>query len=209
MLARGRRRAAASKALEADLETRLTWLQADLVDVDRAWPSIAQPGTPGGPGAFGLAVLAVGSILLLPDAERQRAAVATMARLLAPDGVAVVDAWLVGREELAGYDGRTSLEWVRRDPETGSTVTKLATGRHEPGSDRLLLTTTFDEERAGEPPVRWRRDDILRLVEPDELLDFVADAGLVAEAVGGDPEMAPLGPGADRVVVVGRRLRAP
>jgi len=208
MLARGR--ACAERSLGGvALGDRLTWLEADLVDVDRAWVSTAPPGTPGGPGTFGLAILAVGSILLLPDADRQRAAVATMARLLAPGGVAVIDAWLLGPDELAGYDGRTTLEWVRTDPETGAQVTKVATGHHEPGGDRLQLTTTFEEVRPGQPAVRWRREDTLRLLEVDELLAFLTDAGLVVEAVAGDPEMTPLEPDADRVVVVARRPRAP
>jgi hypothetical protein len=123
--------------------------------------------------------------------------------------VAAVDAWLLGPEELAGYDGRTTLEWTRDDPETKARVTKLATGQHEPGAGRLVLTTTFEETRRGQPPVRWQRTDTLSLLEGDELIGFIAAAGLVIEAVGGDPELAPLGPDADRIVVVARRLDAP
>ena len=205
MLARGRQRAAAS-AGAADVEARLTWLEADLVDVDRAWAAIAPPGTPGGPRSFGLAILAVGSILLLPDADRQRAAVDTMARLLAPGGVAVVDAWVVAPDELAGYDGTVSLEWVRTDPETGATVTKRAAGSHRHGDDRLDLTTTFDESRLGQPLVRWVRADTLRLVEPAELVAFVTDAGLEIEVVAGDPQMTSFEAGSDRVLVVARRV---
>jgi len=208
MLARGRTRARAHDR-GAQLDARLTWLQADLVDVDRAWAAVAPPGTPAGPGRFGLAILAVGSIMLLPDADRQRAAVATMARLLAPEGVAVVDAWLLTSDELAGYDGSTSLEWVRDDPESGARVTKRATGHHEPGSDHLQLTTTFVEEREGAQLARWQRDDRLRLVGADELAGFAAAAGLVVEALAGDPDMSPLAPESDRVVLVARRPRAP
>lgn len=208
MLERARRRVATG-GQGRSLRDRLTWVQANLVDIDQRWSAVAPDGTPGGPAGFGLGILAIGSILLLPDATAQRAAVATLARLLAPGGVAVIDAWLVGPAELATYDGSTTLEWVRTDPETGATVTKLASGRHEPGSDRLRLLTTFEEARGGDPVLTWRRDDTLRLIEPDELLGFVAQAGLVVEAVAGDPEMTPLEPDADRVVVVARRAAAP
>lgn len=203
MLERARARADRSPQ-RAEVVERLRWLEADLVDVDRSWPLPAAAGF-GGPGAYGLAILAVGSILLLPDEARQRAAVATMARLLAPGGIAVLDTWLVGPEERAAYDGSVSLEWVRVDPETGSTVTKLASGQHEPDAGSLVLTTLFDEGRPGEPVVRWTRTDRLRLLGAAELQAFAEAAGLAVEAVAGDPEMRPLDADAERVVIVAHR----
>ncbi len=205
MLARARAKAAAAGD---NVAARIRWLEADLVDVDRRWSMIAQPPVPG-PGSFGLAILAVGSILLLRDAGHQRAAVETMSRLVAPGGITVIDAWLVGPEERDFYDGSLSLEWIRDDPETGTTVTKLAGGRCERGSDRLDLTTLFDEGRPGEPIMRWARRDELRLVEPDELEAFARDAGLAIEAVAGEPDMSPLAPDSDRVVIVARRPSPP
>lgn len=203
MLDRARVRADRSPH-RAEVADRLGWLEADLVDVDRSWP-VMPAAELGAPGAFGLAILAVGSILLLPDEARQRAAVATMARLLAPGGIAVIDAWLVGPEERAAYDGSVSLEWVRVDPENGSTVTKLASGQHEPGSEHLILTTLFDEGRPGGPIARWTRKDRLRLLDGADLRTFVEDAGLEVEAVAGDPDMGPLDADAERVVIVAHR----
>ena len=52
-------------------------------------------------------------------ARTRRPAVATLAAHLAPGGLAVVDAWLPDADDLARYDGRLVLEWVREDPETG------------------------------------------------------------------------------------------
>ena len=43
-----------------------------------------------------------------------------MARHLRPGGIAVVDVWLPSADELARYDGRLGLEYVRTDPETGA-----------------------------------------------------------------------------------------
>jgi SAM-dependent methyltransferase len=211
MLDRARLRAERSDA--EGVGDRLRWLQADLVDVDRGSPGLAAAERLVAPGTFGLAILAVGSILLLPDAEAQRAAIATMARLLAPEGVAVVDAWLVPEGERRRFDGSVSLEWVRVEPATGATVTKLASGRYDPGERRISLTTLFDEARLGEPIVRWSRTDSLRLVEAVELVEFVRDAGLEPEAVARDPEMSPFDDDpaadadADRVVIVARRPR--
>jgi SAM-dependent methyltransferase len=206
MLERASLRANRSTGGEA-VVGRLWWLQADLVDVDRAWEAAAAGEDVARPGTFGLAILAVGSILLLRDRGTQRAAIDTMARLLAPGGVAVVDAWLVPEAERTSYDGSLTLEWVRQDPETGLTVTKLASGRYDPGERRISLTTVFDEGRPGEPVVRWRRTDELRLVEPEELEGFVAGAGLEIEAIASDPDMTPPlpGPVADRVVIVARK----
>ena len=51
----------------------------------------------------------------------QAAAVATLAAHLAPGGLAIVDAWLPDAEDLARYDGRLVLEWVRERPRDRAT----------------------------------------------------------------------------------------
>ena len=138
MLARLRDRLAATAIGQPDLSGRLHPVQADLIGLKLA-----------GDPQFGLAILGLNSILLLDSREKQRAAIETMARHLGPGGVAVVDVWLPAADELARYDGRLSLEYVRLDPETHLVVTKTASAEHEPTRGRVDLTAIYDESGAG------------------------------------------------------------
>jgi SAM-dependent methyltransferase len=196
MLARASERVAAQPG---DLAARIRLVRADMVEapVD-ALPAALADGA-------GLVLLALNSILLLSERERQRRVVATMARLLRPGGLAVVDAWLPSVEDLIRFDGRLSLEWLRTDPATGREVTKLVAAWYDAPGRHVTLTTIFEEGQAGGPPVRWTRSDAMRLVDADELLAFAADAGLVVEQVAGDYELGPFGPGSDRAILVARR----
>lgn len=191
---------ARERALGAGREAaaRLHLVEADLVDA-----AGIDAVTSGGP--FELAVLGLNSILILANAARQRAALACMARLLAPGGVAVVDAWQPSPADLVAFDGRISLEWVRTDPATGREVTKQLAAWYEHLRRTVSLTTIFEEGASGEAPARWIRQDALRLISPDELIAFVEAAGLVVEQLGGDYELGPLEPGSDRVVLVATR----
>jgi len=120
MLDRAQARAAAAGQGSARLTERLRLVRHDMVAVHRAdlGPSLAD-------GA-GLAILALNSILLLADRARQRAVIATMGSLLAPGGIAAIDVWLPQIDDLARFDGRLSLEWLRIDDETGREVIKQA-----------------------------------------------------------------------------------
>jgi SAM-dependent methyltransferase len=155
-------------------------------------------------GGYRLACLALNSIFLMGTRADQAASVATLAAHLAPGGIAVVDAWLPGAEDLARYDGRLVLEWVREDVATGRVVTKSCAADYDATSASVRLTTLFEEGRPGEAPVRWVRADRLRLVTPDELVGFAEAAGLVVETLAGDYELGELAPGAERVVLVAR-----
>lgn len=189
MLARARARAAGAG---------LTLVATDLVDA-----AAVEPVASGGP--YALAILALNSILLLASAERQRAALASMARLLAPGGLAVVDAWQPSPVDLVAFDGRLSLEWLRSDPETGNEVTKTVAAWFDPATRLVTLTTIFEEGAAGEAPIRWTRSDALRLITVDELASFADAAGLEVEQLAGDHGLGPLEPGSERVVLVARK----
>lgn len=155
-------------------------------------------------GDYRLAIVPLNSIFLMGTRRDQGAAIATLAAHLAPGGLAVVDAWLIDADDIARYDGRLSLEWVREEPGTGRTVTKTASATYDPAGV-VRLTTIFDAGRPGEPPVRWVRVDTLRLVGPDDLVALAEAAGLDVETLAGDYELGPLDPGAERVVMVARR----
>jgi len=192
MLARARARAASEKA------GGLSLVEADLVDAADVEAVVAG-------GAYALAFIALNSILLLTSAERQRAAIGAMARLLEPGGLAVVDAWQPSPVDLVAFDGRLSLEWLRTDPETGNAVTKSVAAWFDPATRMVTLTTIFDEGPRGAPPIRWTRSDALRLITVDELASFATAAGLEVEQLAGDHELGPLQPDSERAVLVARK----
>ncbi len=177
---------------------RLSLVEGDLLDA-AANPAVTAAGP------YQLAVLALNSMLLLANGAQQRAALAVMARLLAPGGIAVIDAWQPSPTDVVAFDGRLSLEWLRADPETGHDVTKTVAAWFDPTTRLVTLTTLFEEGLPGTAPVRWTRTDALRLITPDELRTFALASGLEIEQMAGDYELAALGPGSDRVVLVARK----
>ncbi|MBI3749195.1 MAG: class I SAM-dependent methyltransferase [Chloroflexi bacterium] len=188
MLARARRHAAAAGSGVAE---RLELIEADLVDL-----RLPDAGT------FGLAFIALNSLLVLPTRAAQRAAFRTLAGHLAPGGLAVADVWIPDAEDLARFDGRIMLEWPRLDPETGTIVTKAGSAQHDASSASVTMTTIFEEGGQGEPPRRWVRRDQLRLLSGDQLRGFAEDAGLTVELLAGDYGLGPMGPGTERAILV-------
>lgn len=195
MLARARARIAASSTRARD---RIELVEGDLTEAHAMTDVRA-----GGP--YQLAILALNSILILNTPEGQRQALRSMAGLLAPGGLAVVDTWIPVPADLTAFDGRLSLDWLRTDPESGNDVTKQSAAWFDPVSRVVTLVTLFDEGRPGEPPVRWTRTDVLRFVTVDELISYATDAGLQVEQVAGDHELNPLSPGSDRAVLLARK----
>jgi SAM-dependent methyltransferase len=188
MLERARRRWADARPAESG---RLELVTGDLAAVEL------------GP-RFGLAILALNSLLLLGDAERQLAAMRALARHLRPDGVAAVDVWLPGADDLAIYDGRLIHEWTRTDPETGAQVAKLGSAGYDAATATVELQAIFDAwPVAGGPVRRIARRDRLRLVGAEELVRLAAEAGLRVETLGADHDLTPFGPGAERAVLIG------
>jgi SAM-dependent methyltransferase len=177
---------------------RLELIEADLLDA-------ANDERVGSVGPYRLAILALNSILLLAGAGRQRDALASMAGLLAPGGLAVVDAWQPSPTDLVAFDGRLSLEWVREGPETGNVVSKTAAAWYDPIRRLVTLTTIFDDGPPGAPPTRWTRTDALRLISADELAAWAEAAGLEVEQLAGDHDLAPLDAGSERVVLLARK----
>jgi SAM-dependent methyltransferase len=190
MLDRARQRAA-----RAGLEDgRLMLVEADLVGYRSA-----------DAGRHALAFIALNSIMLLSTRDAQRAALATLAAHLQPGGVAAVDVWLPGAEDLVRFDGQLILEWIRTDPATGAVVTKTGSAIHDAATGTIALTAIFDEGLPGEPPRRWVRQDRLRLISADELAGFAEDAGLQVELLAGGYDLTPIGPGSERAVLIAER----
>jgi SAM-dependent methyltransferase len=192
MLERGFARASAATAAG-----RLELVEADLLELDL--PSA---------GTYRLAIIALNSLFLLATRQAQRQAFRTIARHLAPGGLAVVDVWLPEPEDLARFDGRMIFEYERLEPETGHEVTKVDSARYDPTTAVVDLTAIYEEGPSGGTPVRWIRHDALRLVGADELRAMAEDAGLVVDEVGGDYDLGPIGPGSERAILIAR-LPAP
>jgi SAM-dependent methyltransferase len=154
---------------------------------------------------FGLVILALNSLLLVGDADAQARALGTMAAHLRPDGIAVVDVFLPTADDLALYDGRLLLEWVRDDPESGEEVTKIASARHDAATSTVTLTQVFEATPGGGGSVTRRtRTDRMQLLSAWELRRLATDAGLVIETLAGDHQVMPFGPGAERAVLMCR-----
>ena len=190
MLARTRDRATA----EGVPDGRLELVEADLLDL-----SVPDPPR------HALAFIALNSMTLLATRDAQRAALGVLAAHLRPGGIAAVDAWIPDADDLARFDGRVFLEWVREDPESGRLVTKSGSAVHDATSGTLVLSAIFDEAAQGETPRRWVRQDRLRLIQPDELAAFAEDAGLRVELIAGGYDLTPLGPGSERAILIAER----
>jgi SAM-dependent methyltransferase len=186
MLERARSRAAAVR-----VDSRLTLVEGDLRTVRLA-----------DAGAYRLALIALNSILLLPTRDDQRGALRTMADHLASGGLAVVDIWLPDADDLGRFDGRIVLEYARPDPGTGRIVTKAASAQHDAATQRVVLTAIYEESSAGQTVRRWVRTDHLRLVTADELVAMAEDSGLAIEQIAGGYDLAPLGAGSDRAILI-------
>ncbi|MEK6719481.1 MAG: class I SAM-dependent methyltransferase [Chloroflexota bacterium] len=186
------RRAAGAAALAAGGGLHL--VEADLVDL-----RLAEAGT------YRLAFIGLNSLFLLASRDRQRAALETLARHLAPGGLAVVDVWQPDAEDLARFDGRVMLEYARTDPETGNLVVKTSSAQYDPTSQVVELTTRYEEGRAGEAPVRWLRTDRLRLISADELTGLAGDVGLQLETLAGTYNLEPIGSAGDRAILLAVR----
>jgi len=189
MLDRARAKVAGTPAAD-----RLTLIEADLVD-------LRLPDA----GRFGLAFVALNSLLVLPTRTAQRAALRTLADHLAPGGLAVVDIWLPDAEDLARFDGRIILEWPRPDPDSGAIVTKAGSAQHDAATASITVTTIFEEGEQGGATKRWVRRDRLRLVSAGELRDFAESAGLIVELLAGDYDLGLMGPGSERAVLIAIR----
>lgn len=173
---------------------RLRLVEADMLDIEPIDEPVHQ-----------LAFIGLNTLFLLADRDAQLRAFQSMARHLAPGGLAVADVWLPDADDLARFDGRLILEYVRTDPETGHLVTKTAAAQHDATSGTVELTTIFDEGLPGTAPIRWIRRDRLRLVSPDELRRFAEAAGLEVEIIAGSYDLQAIGPGDDRAIIVAAR----
>jgi hypothetical protein len=128
----------------------------------------------------------------------------TAARHLKRNGRAVFDVWLPAPDDLALYDGRLVLDWVRDDPQTGEHVSKTTSARYQSAARRATVTSFFDAWHDGEGPRRTMRHDTVSFISAAELGSLAEAAGLRVDQVAGDYEMGDFAADSDRVVMVCR-----
>ena len=177
---------------------RATPAQLDLIEADAVGLTLDE--------RFGLVLVALNSLLLL-DHDTQPELFATIARHLAPAGRAVVDVWLPTPDDLALYDGRQVLDWVRHDDETDEWVAKTSAARYENAWRVADVTTFFDAWRDPAPngPLRRSmRHDRAWFSDAKRIADMAETAGLEIDVLAGDYDMGPFAADADRLVMVCR-----
>jgi SAM-dependent methyltransferase len=157
---------------------------------------------------FGLVIVALNSLLMLDGRGAQRRALEVMRAHLAPDGRAVIDAWLPAPDDLALYDGRQVLDWVRTDTEIGVRVAKTTAARYEPDTRTATVITTFDVGRDDAPSRRVTRQDRICFIAANELIALATAAGLTPETIAGDYDMTRLSDRSERIVLVARAAPA-
>jgi SAM-dependent methyltransferase len=190
MLARARQAWAALPGAEKNAAGALETIEADLTTLDLG-------------RRFGLVILALNSLLLLPGRHAQLTGLRAMARHLAPAGRAVLDVWLPGPDDLALYDGRLSVEWTRPDDERGETVAKLVSARYDAALATARVSTFFDAwSNASAQLRRVAREDELSFLAGPELIRLVESAGLAPAVVAQDYGLTPFGTGSERMVLV-------
>lgn len=167
----------------------------DLVEADVLEVALAE--------RFDLVIVPLNSLLLLDGRGAQRRLFAKIAELLAPDGRAVIDVWLPAPDDLAVYDGRLVLDWVKDDGRGGH-VAKQTSATYASSTRVARVTSFFDEWRDGEGATRIMRRDTITFVSADELERYAADAGLEMETIAGDYEMGHFAADSERVVMVCR-----
>jgi SAM-dependent methyltransferase len=154
---------------------------------------------------FDLVIVALSSLLLLDGRAAQARTLEVIARHLKPNGRAIVDVRLPAPDDLALYDGRLVLDWVRRDTGTDRFVSKTTSARYDSGARVAHVTTFFDAWRDSESPTRTAREDTITFVTKEELERFATDARLIVNTVAGDYEMGHFGIDSDRLVMVCNR----
>lgn len=156
---------------------------------------------------FSMAFIAVNTFLLAQDDDARRAVLCAMREHLRSRGVAVVEVSTPDDEELATFDGRLQLEWLREDPETGDSVAKLVSARHDPESECVTLHQVFEwTPRNGGALRRVTRTDSLHLVAAEQLARLALEAGFDGVDIWGDHLSIPYGPGSHRAILVARLL---
>lgn len=168
------------------------WIHGDLLDLDlgRQFPVVLVP---------------LGGLQHMEELDDLTDAFETIARHLAPDGIAVVDVeaplpddFTPGPQPLIEHWTR---EWQVHPDAAPATVSKLVSVEAFPAESTRAVTWHFDVQGAETPLRRVTAQFDLRTITLGELTLAGRLAGLEVSAAWGDYEMTPFDDGAQRLVV--------
>jgi hypothetical protein len=135
---------------------------------------------------------------LLGGRAAQERALNVIRAHLATAGRAVIDVWLPNNDDLALYDGRQMLDWIRTDPQTKERVAKSWSATYDSAAHRANVHTTFETEEGG----RAEREDEIWFIGSADLNELAQAAGLKPERVLGDYSGVPWSDASERVVLI-------
>jgi SAM-dependent methyltransferase len=154
---------------------------------------------------FAMVFIAVNTFLLAEDDQARVALLQAMREQLQPGGFAVIEVSTPDDDELADFDGRLQLEWLRHEPESGDLVAKLVSARHDTEHSSVSLCQVFEWTPAhGGPLARVTRTDTLHLVVATRLADLALESGYDRVDLWGDHLSIPYGSGSHRAILVAR-----
>lgn len=190
MLERARRKAAA-----AGLGGRIEWRQADmrrLTDKRR----------------FNLVIAPYRTFLHNLTEHDQAACLASVRRLLSPEGRFAFNVFVPDTAHIARAYGEAVLENRFVDAENGHEILEWESAEWDPGLQRLYSRQIFEEVDAdGRTLARQHMAVEVSYIHPREAQWMLLANGFEIEALYGDFEGAPFGPDAEELVVIARPAR--
>ena len=149
---------------------------------------------------FGAVLVPFGGLQHMTTARDVAAVLATVARHLAPEGVAIVDIEAPHPEDLAAGPQPLIMHWTR--PWRGGQVSKLVAVDGRPSEGLRDVTFHYDVQPAAGPLHRVSHSFELRVITAGELELAGRLAGLELVAAYGDYELGPVSDGDNRYVAV-------
>lgn len=149
---------------------------------------------------FDAVLIPLGGLQHMETAADVAAALGTVARHLAPHGLAAVDVEAPHPDDLAPGPQPLLEHWTR--PWRGGSVTKLVAVEGEPSRGLRRVTWHYDVQPADGPLRRLTARFTLRAITAGELELAARLAGLVVTAWYGDYDLSPVSDGDERLLAV-------
>jgi ubiquinone/menaquinone biosynthesis C-methylase UbiE len=174
------------------LESHVTLVQQDMRDLSLN-------------GSFNLALVLSNSFLHLLTLDDQLAALQGVRRHLHPGGLLLLDVFNPDLSRLLDFQGRTTLEKVMIEPETGHRLMKYHSQMADLGQQTIQVTYIVDEMDAEGHVQRTLFPFCLRYLFRYELELLLRHAGFEFEAIYGSYELDDFTGDSQRMIAVARQ----
>lgn len=178
------------KRVEQRLEQRLRIVQGDV-------RSFALPEQ------FGVVVVPLNSFMHLETVEDQLAALRSIRRHLAPDGLVVIDLFNPDPRDLMADQGVLVYERTFASA-AGLPVQKFVLRRTDAANQRQMVEFIYDELQPDGRVTRRALPFVMRWLYRFELQHLLARVGLAVEAVYGDYDLEPYTSDSPQLIVIAR-----